>query len=153
MDENRPLDLFLQPSRRLLLISVFFMVLCAALLWLIPLYSLHKLFLSAVIFMGVLMELRSKILLMSSRSIIRVGYDGGLMDSDGNVSEVCWWYQRRSGEKTYAELYSYSRVWAEWVALDFGRWPWQFGRTVVIARDSLENPKDFQRLKRALRSR
>ncbi len=153
MDENRPLDLFLQPSRRLLFISAFFIALSAALLWLIPFYYHQKLLLGAVIFIGVLIELRSKILLMSSRSIIRVGYDGGLMDSDGNVSEVCWWYQRRSGEKTYAELYSYSRVWAEWVALDFGRWPWQVGRAVVIARDSVEDPKEFQRLKRVLRSR
>lgn len=153
MDENRPLDLFLQPSRRLLFISILFVILCASLLWLVPLYFHHKILLGGVMFTGVLIELRSKVLLMSSSSIIRVGYDGGLMDANGNVSEAFWWYQRRSGEKTYAELYSYSRVWAEWAALDFGRWPWQLGRAVVIARDSVEDPKDFQRLKRVLRSR
>lgn len=153
MDENRPLDLFLQPSRRLLFISVCFVLISTALLWLIPLYPLHKLFLAAVIFVGTVMELRSKVLLTSSRSIIRIGCDGGLSDSDGNISDACWWYQRRSGEKTYAELYAHSRVWAEWVALDFARWPWQFGRAVVIARDSVEDPKDFQCLKRMLRSR
>lgn len=153
MDENRPLDLFLQPSRRLLLISLCFAFLCAVLLWLIPLYFQHKLLLGSMVLIGMTVELRSKVFLTSSRSIIRIGCDGGVMDVNGNISDVCWWYQRRSGEKTYAELYSYSRVWAEWVALDFGRWPWQFGQAVVIARDSVEYPKDFQRLKRMLRSR
>jgi hypothetical protein len=153
MDENRPLDIFLQPSRRLLLISVLFVMLCGVLLWAIPLQYLHKLLLFAVMLVGILIELRSKVFLTSSSSIIRIGCDGGLVDASGNVSETHWWYQRRLGEKVDVELYSGSRVWAEWVALDFGRWPWQFGQAVVIARDSVEDPKDFQRLKRMLRSR
>ena len=98
-------------------------------------------------------RLRSKVFLTSPSSIIRIGCDGGLVSADGSVSEARWWYQRRLGEKVYAELYSGSRVWVEWVALDFGRWPWQFGQAVVIARDSVEDVKDFQRLKRMLRSR
>ncbi|MFT6114015.1 MAG: hypothetical protein ACJA10_000952 [Oleispira sp.] len=65
-----------------------------------------------------------------------------------------WWYQRRSGgDKVYVILSSNSRVWADWVSLDFGGWPWQIGQAVLIARDSVEDPKDFQRLKRLLRSR
>ena len=91
-------------------------------------------------------------MLLSSRSIIRIGFDGGIADQHGNVSEICWWYQRRAGQKEYASLASGSRVWAEWVALDFSRWPWQWGYSVVIARDSVEKPEDFQRLKRVLRS-
>lgn len=153
MDENRPLDIFLQPSRLLLLISVLFVMLCGVLLWTIPLLYFHKLLLFTVMLVGTLMELRSKVFLTSPSSIIRIGCDGGLVDANGNVSEPSWWYQRRLGEKTDAKLYSGSRVWAEWVALDFGRWPWQFGQTVIIARDSVEDPKDFQRLKRMLRSR
>jgi hypothetical protein len=153
MDENRPLDIFLQPSRRLLIISFLFAMLCGVLLWTIPLQYLHKLLLFAVMLVGILMELRSKVFLTSPNSIIRIGCDGGVVDADGNVSEARWWYQRRLGEKTDVELYSGSRVWADWVALDFGRWPWQFGQSVVISRDSVEDPKDFQRLKRILRSR
>jgi hypothetical protein len=153
MDENRPLDIFLQPSRRLLLISLIFMMLCGVLLWTIPLLYLHKLLLFTIMLVGTLMELRSKVFLTSPNSIIRIGCDGGLMDAAGNVSETRWWYQRRLGAKIDAPLCSGSRVWAEWVALDFGRWPWQFGQAVVIARDSVEDPNDFQRLKRMLRSR
>ena len=153
MDENRPLDIFLQPSRRLLLISTLFVTLCAILLWTIPLVFWHKLLLSAVMLVGIVMELRSKVFLASSKSIIRIGCDVGVMDSSGHVSDVQWWFQRRSGERVNGQLYSGSRVWAEWVALDFARWPWLFGQTVVITRDSVEDPKDFQRLKRLLRSR
>ncbi len=153
MDENRPLDIFLQPSRRLLILSTFFVLTCAVLLWTIPAVYLHKLLLFTVMFVGIMMELRAKVFLTSPSSIIRIGYDGGLMDEKGSISEICWWYQRRGGEKVYAELASGSRVWVEWVALDFGRWPWQFGQAVVIARDSVEDPKEFQRLKRILRSR
>jgi hypothetical protein len=153
MDENRPLDIFIQPSRRLLLISVLFVMLCGVLLWAIPLLYLHKLLLFVVMLVGILIELRSKVFLTSPSSIIRIGCDGGLVDGSGNVSEARWWYQRRLGEKVDVELYPGSRVWAEWVALDFGRWPWQLGQAVVIARDSVEDPKDFQRLKRMLRSR
>ena len=153
MDENRPLDIFLQPSRRLIIVSILFVILCASLLWAIPLNYLHKLLLFMIMLVGSLMELRSKVFLTSPSSIIRIGCDGGLVAADGRVSEARWWYQRRLGEKVYAELYSGSRVWAEWVALDFGRWPWQLGQAVVIARDSVEDVKDFQRLKRMLRSR
>lgn len=153
MDENRPLDIFLQPSRRLLLISLLFIFLCGLLLWTIPLIYLHKLLLFVIMLVGLLMELRSKVFLTSPNSIIRIGCDGGLVMTDGRVSEARWWYQRRLGDKVYTELYSGSRVWVEWVALDFGRWPWQLGQAVVIARDSVEDPKDFQRLKRLLRSR
>jgi len=153
MDENRPLDIFLQPSRRLIIISILFVILCASLLWAIPLSYLHKLLLFMIMLVGSLMELRSKVFLTSPSSIIRIGCDGGLVSADGSVSEARWWYQRRLGEKVYAELYSGSRVWVEWVALDFGRWPWQLGQAVVIARDSVEDVKDFQRLKRMLRSR
>ena len=153
MDENRPLDIFLQPSRRLLLISALFVVLCGVLLWTIPLLYWHKLLLLSVMLVGILIELRSKVFLTSSNSIIRIGCDGGVVDAKGCVSETRWWYQRRRGKRTDVELYSGSRVWAEWVALDFGRWPWQLGQSVVVARDSVENPEDFQRLKRMLRSR
>lgn len=76
------------------------------------------------------------------------------MDRRGNVSELCWWYQRRSGgDKVYIEPTANSRVWAEWVSIDFSLWPWQWGQSVLIARDSVEDPKEFQRLKRMLRSR
>lgn len=153
MDENRPLDIFLQPSRRLLIFSFLFVFSCGVLIWTIPLIYLHKLLLATVMLVGIIMELRTKVFLASAHSIIRIGCDGGLVDSDGNISEIRWWYQRRSGDKTYGELSSASRVWVEWVALDFSRWPWQFGQAVVIARDSVEDPKDFQRLKRLLRSR
>lgn len=153
MDENRPLDIFLKPSRRLLIFSFLFVISCGVLIWTIPLIYLHKLLLVAVMLVGIIMELRAKVFLSSTHSIIRIGCDGGLVDSDGNISEIRWWYQRRSGDKEYGELSSSSRVWVEWVALDFSRWPWQFGQAVVIARDSVEDPKDFQRLKRLLRSR
>jgi hypothetical protein len=153
MDENRPLDIFLQPSRRLLIFSFLFVISCGVLIWTIPLIYLHKLLLVTVMLVGIIMELRAKVFLSSPHSIIRIGCDGGLVDSDGNISEIRWWYQRRSGDKEYGELSSSSRVWVEWVALDFSRWPWQFGQAVVIARDSVEDPKDFQRLKRLLRSR
>ena len=154
MDENRPLDIFLQPSKRLLVLSAFFALVCALLLYSIPLIYLYKLFLFLIMSIGILIELRLKVFLTSSRSIIRLGYDGGIVDRNGHMSEICWWYQRRSGgEKVYVELSSNSRVWAEWVSLDFSRWPWQLGQSVLIARDSVEDPKDFQRLKRMLRSR
>lgn len=152
MDENRPLDIFLQPSRRLLLISLLFVILSGILLWTIPLVYWHKILLGLVMLVGLLIELRSKVFLASSRSIIRLGCDGGFLMADGHLSDVKWWFQRRSGEKTHVVLCSGSRVWAEWVALNFARWPWQLGKTVVIARDSVENPHDFQRLKRILRS-
>lgn len=154
MDENRPLDLFLQPSKRLLLFSLFFVLNCSLLLYYIPLIYLHKLLLFAMMLIGILIELRLKVLLTSPSSIIRLGCDGGITDGDGNISDISWWYQRRlGGEKVYVELSPNSRVWAEWVALDFSRWPWQFGQTVLIARDSVEDPEGFQRLKRLLRSR
>jgi len=102
---------------------------------------------------GILTELRSKVFLTSPSSIIRVGFDGGITDSEGNVSDIRWWYQRRLGSKVYSTPGSGSRVWVEWVALDFSAWPWQMGQAVVIARDSVEDPKDFQYLKRILRSR
>ena len=154
MDESPPLDIFLQPSRRLLFLSGVFVLVCVLLLYSIPLIYLHKLFLFSIMLTGILVELRLKVFLTSSRSIIRFGYDGGIVDSNGHVSEIYWWYQRRSGgEKVYVELSSSSRVWAEWVSLDFSRWPLQFGQSVLIARDSVENPQDFQRLKRMLRSR
>lgn len=153
MDENRPLDIFLQPSKRLLLLSVFFILTCALLLLSIPLEYLYKLLLFAIMLIGILVELRLKVFLTSPSSIIHLGCDGGIVDSAGNVSERRWWYQRRSGgEKIYGELSANSRVWVDWVAMDFSRWPWQFGQTVLIARDSVEEPKDFQRLKRMLRS-
>jgi len=154
MDENRPLDIFLQPSKRLLILSMFFVLTCALLLFTIPLEYLYKLLLFSIMSIGTLMELRLKVFLTSPSSIIRLGCDGGVLDSEGNVSERCWWYQRRSGgEKVYGELSTNSRVWVEWVALDYSRWPWQLGQAVLIARDSVEDPKDFQRLKRMLRSR
>lgn len=152
MDESKPLDIFLQPSRRLMLFSLFFVSSCAVLLLTIPLDFQYKILLFLIMCVAIPLELIRTVLLLSSRSIIRIGYDGGVMDRNGNISEICWWYQRRSGEKIYAKLSSASRVWVEWVALDFSRWPWQFGRTVVVARDSVEDPKDFQRLKRVLRS-
>jgi hypothetical protein len=152
MEESKPLDIFLQPSRRLMLFSLFFICVCAVLIFSIPLSFYYKSLLFFIMLVGIFWELKRTVLLLSARSIIRIGYDGGVMDSNGNVSEICWWYQRRSGEKVHAKLSSASRVWVEWVALDFSRWPWQFGRTVVVARDSVENPKDFQRLKRVLRS-
>ncbi|MEH6449882.1 MAG: hypothetical protein V7765_14515 [Oleispira sp.] len=153
MDENRPLDIFLQPSKRLIILSVFFALSCSLLLFSIPLEYVYKLLLFTVMSIGILMELRTKVFLTSPSSIIRLGCDGGIADNEGNVSEICWWYQRRSGgDKIYAELSSNSRVWADWVAMDFSRWPWQLGQAVLIARDSVEEPKDFQRLKRMLRS-
>jgi len=117
-----------------------------------PVAYLYKLSLFVLMAIGILMELRNKVFLTSPSSIIRIGYDGGVLDGEGNISETHWWYQRRLGEKTYAPLGSGTRVWVEWVALDFSVWPWQLGQAVVIARDSVEEPKDFQRLKRALRS-
>jgi hypothetical protein len=154
MDENRPLDIFLQPSKRLIFVSVFFALTCSLLLYSIPVIYLYKLLLFSMMAIGILVELRLKVFLTSPSSIIRLGCEGGIADSDGNVSDLCWWYQRRAGgEKIYVELSANSRVWAEWVALDFGGWPWQFGQAVLIARDSVEDPEDFQRLKRLLRSR
>jgi hypothetical protein len=154
MDENRPLDIFLQPSKRLIILSVFFVLTCSLLVLSIPLEYLHKLLLFAIMSIGILIELRLKVFLTSPSSIIRLGCDGGIVNSDGNISDISWWYQRRSGgEKTYAEISSNSRVWADWVSMDFSRWPWQLGQAVLIARDSVEDPKDFQRLKRMLRSR
>ncbi|NRA23976.1 MAG: hypothetical protein HRU08_05770 [Oleispira sp.] len=152
MDENRALDIFLQPSRRLLLLSLFFVLSCGFLVVTIPSFYLYKLLFFSVLFIGIIVELRSKVFLTSPASIIRVGCDGGIADEEGNVSEVRWWYQRRLGGKVYGELASSSRVWIDWIALDFSRWPWQFGCAVLIARDSVEDPKDFQRLKRMLRS-
>lgn len=151
MDESKPLDLFLQPSRRLIVFSLFFILCCAIFVLVIPLSWQYKLLLAALMLVGITLELWRSVLLLSSSSIIRIGYDGGIMDTNGHVSDISWWYQRRAGEKVYAPLSSASRVWVEWVALDFSRWPWQFGRTVVIARDSVEDPKEFQRLKRVLR--
>jgi|TARA_R110001583_G_scaffold175394_1_gene329951 hypothetical protein len=154
MDENHPLDIFLQPSKRLILLSVFFVLTCSLLLYNIPLTYLYKLLLFSIISIGTLVELRLKVFLTSPRSIIRLGCDGGVMDGSGNISDIFWWYQRRSGgDKVYVILSSNSRVWADWVSLDFGGWPWQIGQAVLIARDSVEDPKDFQRLKRLLRSR
>jgi hypothetical protein len=154
MDENRPLDIFLQPSKRLIILSLLFALSCFLLLYYIPLIYLHKLLLLVLMSSGILMELRLKVLLTSPSSIIRLGCDGGITDSNGDVSNICWWYQRRiGGDKIYVELSPNSRVWADWVALDFSRWPWQFGQTVLIARDSVEESEDFQRLKRLLRSR
>jgi hypothetical protein len=152
MDEIRPLDIFLQPSRRLLLISLFFVLSCGFLLVTIPAFYLYKLLFFSVLFVGIIVELRLKVFLTSPSSIIRVGCDGGMLDAAGNVSEARWWYQRRLGDKVYGELSASSRVWIDWVALDFSRWPWQFGCAVLISRDSVEDPKDFQRLKRMLRS-
>lgn len=152
MDESKPLDLFLQPSRRLIVFSLFFILCCAVFTFIVPLSIPHKLLVCLVMLVGIFLELRRTVLLLSSASIIRIGYDGGVMDKNGNVSDKSWWYQRRSGEKIYAKLSAASRVWVDWVALDFSRWPWQFGKTVVIARDSVEDPKEFQRLKRVLRS-
>lgn len=157
MDEKWPLDIFLQPSRRLLLFSTVFILVCGILLCTIPVIYLHKLLIFAIMGVGILFELRHKVFLTSPHSIIRIGYDVGLIGSSlknglGHPNEIRWWYQRRSGQKIYAPLSSSSRVWAEWVALDFGRWPWQFGQAVVIARDSVEDPAEFQRLKRILRS-
>ena len=150
MDENRPLDLFLQPSRRLIFISLIFILCCVILLATIPALWWHKLLLVLVMAVGIISELVTRVLMLSARSIIRVGFDGGVMASDGNMSARCWWYQRRRGTKTYAELSPDSLVWKEWVVLDCGRWP--FGQAVVIARDSVELEVDFQRLKRILRS-
>jgi hypothetical protein len=153
MDENH-LDIFLQPSKRLFFLSIFFVLICVFLLYSIPITYLYKLLLLSIISIGTLIELRLKVFLTSSRSIIRLGCDGGLVDDSGNISDIFWWYQRRSGgEKIYVTLSSNSRVWADWVSLDFSGWPWQFGQALLIARDSVENPDDFQRLKRLLRSR
>jgi hypothetical protein len=154
MDENHPLDIFLQPSKRLLFLSALFTLSASLLLYSVPLVYLHKLLLFSIMSTGILLELRLKVFLTSSRSIIRLGCEGGMVDSDGNVSDIRWWYQRRSGgEKIIVALSSNSRVWAEWVSLDFSHRPWSFGQAVLIARDSVEDPKDFQRLKRLLRSR
>ena len=153
MDENRPLDIFLQPSKRLIIISAFFVLTCSLLLYTIPVIYVYKLILFSIMSLGILVELRLKVFLSSTHSIIRFGCDGGVADNDGNISDIHWWYQRRAGgDKVYVELSSSSRVWVEWVALDFGGWPWQFGQSLLIARDSVEDPKDFQRLKRMLRS-
>jgi hypothetical protein len=153
MDENH-LDIFLQPSKRLFFLSIFFVLICVFLLYSIPITYLYKLLLLSIMSIGTLIELRLKVFLTSSRSIIRLGCDGGLVDDSGNISDIFWWYQRRSGgEKIYVTLSSNSRVWADWVSLDFSGWPWQFGQALLIARDSVENPDDFQRLKRLLRSR
>lgn len=146
----QPLDIFLQPSKRLFIFSTVFMIACGMLLWTIPASFMYKILLFVVMSVGLFIELKNGVLLLSSRSIIRIGYDGGVMDVWGNRSDICWWYQCRSGDKVYANPSSSSRVWAEWVALDFGFWP--FGRAVVITRDSVENPQDFIRLKRVLRS-
>lgn len=145
MDES--LDIFLQPSRRLIIYSIGFILICGLLLYFIPWSYTYKVFLFALMTVVILMELRSKVFLTSSSSIIRIGVNLTGASNQG------WWYQRRSGEKVFAELSSASRVWADWVALDFSRWPWQIGHSVVIARDSVENIADFQRLKRILRSR
>ena len=154
MDENSPLDIFLQPSKRLMLLSIFFAVTCATLLYSIPVEYLYKLLLFSIMAIGILIELRLKVFLSSPSSIIRLGCDGGTVDNEGSISERRWWYQRRvGGEKIYGELSSNSRVWVDWVSVDFSRWPWQLGQAVLIARDSVEDPKDFQRLKRILRSR
>ncbi len=152
MEESESLDIFLQPSRRLLFFSALFVVTCILLLLTIPLSFQYKILMFLVMAIGISVELRRTVFLMSSRSIIRIGYDGGVADKHGHVSDVCWWYQCRAGEKVYAPLGSGSRVWAQWVALDFSRWPWQWGLSVVVARDSVEQPDDFQRLKRVLRS-
>ncbi len=153
MDEQQPLDIFLQPSKRIILFSVCFVVICGLLLLTIPLAYQYKVFLFAFLAASILLELRAKVFLTSPNSIIRLGCDGGLVNSEGHLSEQRWWYQRRSGEKTYGEISYSSQVWVEWVALDFSRWPWQLGQAVLIARDSVEDVKDFQRLKRMLRSR
>jgi hypothetical protein len=153
MDESRSLDIFFQPSKRLIFLSVFFVLICALLLYSIPIPYLYKLLLFSIMSIGTLIELRLKVFLTSPRSIIRWGCDGGLVDDSGNISDISWWYQRRSGgDKIYVTLSSNSRVWADWVSLDFSVWPWQIGQAVLIARDSVEDPKDFQRLKRLLRS-
>jgi hypothetical protein len=154
MDENHPLDIFLQPSKRLICLSVLFVLSASLLLYNVPLIYPHKLLLFSIMSIGILFELRLKVFLTSSRSIIRLGCEGGIADSDGNVSDIRWWYQRRSGgEKIAVELSLNSRVWAEWVSLDFSHPPWSFGQAVLIARDSVEDLEDFQRLKRLLRSR
>lgn len=150
MDERRPLDIFLQPSRRLMLFSHLFTLSCCLLLWAIPAAFEHKLLLFFVMMVGISIELRKTVLLASARSIIRIGYDGGVMNSVGHISEIRWWYQRRQGVKTYSDLSKETLVWQEWVVLDYGRWP--FSKAVVIARDSVEDAQDFQRLKRLLRS-
>lgn len=145
MDES--LDIFLQPSRRLIIFSLCFMLVCVLLLFSLPWLYPYKVFLFAFMSVVILVELRSKVFLTSPSSIIRIGCD--LTDS----LEQEWWYQRRSGEKVYADVTAASRVWADWVSLDFSRWPWQVGHSLLIARDSVEDLKDFQRLKRLLRSR
>jgi hypothetical protein len=150
MDEERPLDIFLQPSRRLLLFSLLFILSCFILWWMIPASFECKILLFFVMLVGIVIEIRKTVLLASSRSIIRIGYDGGMMNSVGHISEVRWWYQCRHGAKTYSNLSKETLVWQEWVVLDFGRFP--VSKAVVIARDSVENAKDFQRLKRLLRS-
>lgn len=153
MDENRPLDIFLQPSKRLIIISLFFILACVLLLYSIPVTSVYKSLLFFIMIIGIGLELRLKIFLTSSASIIRLGYDGGVVGRDGCRSDIHWWYQCRSGAKQYGELSANSRVWVEWVSLDFTSRPWWLRRSVLIARDSVENPEDFQRLKRTLRSR
>ena len=150
MDERRPLDIFLQPSRRLMLFSLLFTLSCCLLLWAIPAAFEYKLLLFFVMLVGISLELRKTVLLASARSIIRIGYDGGIMNSVGHISDVRWWYQCRHGAKTYSDLSKETLVWQEWVVLDFGRWP--FSKAVVIARDSVEDAQDFQHLKRLLRS-
>jgi hypothetical protein len=110
MDENHPLDIFLQPSKRLIALSLFFVISCALLLVFIPLSQSYKALLFLIMFVGILMELRLKILLTSSRSIIRLGCDGGVVDRRGNVSELCWWYQRRSGGDKVKQRTTKSRL-------------------------------------------
>lgn len=153
MDEQQPLDIFLQPSRRLMLFSFCFVITCGLLIITIPLTYIYKVILFAFVAITILIELRAKVFLTSPNSIIRLGCDGGLQDNEGNLSAQHWWYQRRSGEKVYGDISPASQVWRDWVALDFSRWPWQLGHGVLIARDSVEYIKDFQRLKRMLRSR
>lgn len=153
MDESKPLDIFLQPSRRLIFISLLFVVICVLLISTLPVNYLYKLPIAVILLIGMIIEFKQKILLISPNSIIRFGCDGAVVDVLGEVSEPRWWYQRRQGDRVYVQLTDRSRVWVDWISLDFGRWPWQFGHTILIARDSVETPCDFQRLKRILRSR
>lgn len=152
MDETQPLDIFLQPSRRLLVLSVLFIAICVLLLVTTPVAYLYKLLMFFLMLLFIIHGLRTKVFLSSSNSIIRIGCDGGVAGSDGEVTEPRWWYQRRFGDKVYAPLSNKSRVWVEWVNLDFSCKPWQLDRAVLIARDSVESGHDFQRLKRILRS-
>ena len=49
MDENHPLDIFLQPSKRLIALSLFFVISCALLLVFIPLSQSYKALLFLII--------------------------------------------------------------------------------------------------------